>query len=279
MIDLKITQTKEFAEVTSIAHLNKEAVEQLGFYKKGDPLPFILILNGINFSEAKNVIINKREVPFFLVSSRRIFALLPEDMPAAILDEIYVLTGSDRYSSSSVLVYELADWSTVRGAKKVVSQFIKLLMTTPGTDSFEPALGAGLQKFPGQIAAYSSELVVKVTTAILRATEHFKASQQHISGIKPWEKLKSVQVISLEHDPDVAPGDFSLWLKIETFAQETIPVKLAMAGEELVKSITSGDFDGPTTSSSIGSAVEGNYLLGAGGSTSTYTSVGGTGGY
>ena len=72
MIDLKITQTKEFAEVTSIAHLNKEAVEQLGFYKKGDPLPFILILNGINFSEAKNVIINKREVPFFLVDRKSV---------------------------------------------------------------------------------------------------------------------------------------------------------------------------------------------------------------
>jgi hypothetical protein len=244
MIDIKITHTKEFAKVTSIGHLNQDHAEQLGLYKKGDILPIIFVINGENFSEAKKVLINTREVEFYIVSSKRLFAFMPANWKDLSLDEVYVITDSKRYSSSSLLVYELGQWGTVGGPEKVVSQFIKLLMTTPGTDSFEPHLGAGLLKFPGQGLKYPADIAVKVTTAIVRAADHYRLSQMGNSSLKSYEKLENAKIISMDHNAVTHPGDFYIWLKIDVQSGQSIPVQLQVAGDQLLKSIASGEFTG-----------------------------------
>lgn len=190
-------------------------------HANNSPLPVgffggVLQLRGEDFSSAQRVKINNEDVPFSIVSKTEIMCALPEKAPT--IDRIDVITTSKTINRQTYFEYMIdPNPATVIGMQKLIQQFIKLLLTTKGSDIFEPTIGGDLQQFVGTNFAPGnvSSLVAQVTVRVMTVGVNMSL-RQTIAGVPPNERLSDVQVLGVSVDPD-DPTIMSLSLKLNTF--------------------------------------------------------------
>ena len=191
----------------------------------------ILQINGKDLGKAVRVRVNGKEQKFAIVSETTVVSTLPErDLS---IRSVEVINTSKTINRRSFFEYLIGSpHRKVEGVAKLVQQFVKLLLTTPGTDVFNPDIGGGLQRFPGKrVNMDNPQSLVTQTVLSVVSTASKITAQQLRSNLPPEETLSDVQVLDVGVDPS-DPSIMELSLKLNTFAGRQAMISLLL-GEVL----------------------------------------------
>ncbi len=238
MIDLKVIRLRDFAQVTKLDYLDRASVEeffdtellQLSEY------PIMMVAEGSAFSRAVQVLINGHSVQFTIVSDKKMFITLTDVVASQAIESVFVITDRDSFINSSLFEFEVGNIpSTQAGPQKLISQFVKLLLTTPGSDSFDKASGGGMQKIPGSITMPPHMALAQVAVTIHKVADQIRAKQENI-GLPNSEKLQSVDILRL----NFAKKDrthIEVMLRIRTMDNSSLPAALLLGAQNLLQEI------------------------------------------
>lgn len=150
--------------------------------------------------EVVEVRYNNVPVPFIAISGSVLLVEIPPD--TTVFLSISVIISTQTLSSSVFFDYTLtSDFSRVDGKQKTVFQFIKLLLTAPGSDLLHPAEGGGVLRLIGRNVSDANDAVASVLRAIALTTAQYVSGQNALRLTKD-EKLATVQVIGVTADPE-----------------------------------------------------------------------------
>ena len=101
---------------------------------------------GQDFSSVDEVLVNDQSSPFIqILSNTRLTAQLPVNVHASEVRSVLVVSRRLTLSKSSVLRFKISDTpAKCTGLLKLMQLYVKLMLTTPGTDIFDPQLGGGV---------------------------------------------------------------------------------------------------------------------------------------
>lgn len=193
---------------------------------EGGPVGFfggVLQLRGDDFRTAARVKVNNTDVPFSIVSRSEIMCLLPDR--ASVIDSVDVITTSKTINRRTYFEYMIGeDVRVVAGTQKLVQQFMKLLLTTTGTDVFRPTTGGDLQQFVGiNFSPKNPSMVVAQVTMRIVQCGLDMTLRQTVAGIPPDERLSDVQVLEMSVDPE-DPTIMQVSLRLNTYGGRTAQV-------------------------------------------------------
>lgn len=259
MLDLYAIKLKNFAKVKEAELLSEALVKEFFPISSEAPfrLPVVLRLRGTNFEKATNVILNGHQLQFSKTYEKgsnnlALLAMVPEHLFTQKFTSIYVLVDSMNFSQSSIYEWEFGTTPKVMSsAGKCVTQFVKVLLTTPGSDVFEPECGAGLQQFPGTKVSDPTGLLAAITVKVVSAVGYIRSKNAKLSHIPNDEKLDNAEIISLNFDPG-DPGSVQLVLNIRTLGAGNLPVQLMLGAEDLVQELAGTQNVTPSSGTSTG---------------------------
>jgi hypothetical protein len=135
--------------------------------------PRSLDVIGADFSAVDEVLVNDIPSPdVVIVSKKRLLAQVPAGLENVTLSSVTVISRSLTISPKSIIKFRVGHVaSKVSGILRLVQIFLKLLLTTPGTDIFAPRLGGNALKNIGltfgkdQGGNIVSDIIVAVDTA------------------------------------------------------------------------------------------------------------------
>lgn len=209
--------------LTSADPLSDENPAQVSFYGG------ILQVRGDDFSKAYKVKVNGTDVPFTIVSKTEIMCGIPDIAPG--IDQVDVITTSKTISRRTYFEYMVGnDVQAVMGTQKLVQQYVKLLMTTKGTDIFFPGRGGDLQTFVGTnfAANNATTVIAQVTLKAVQAGLEMTMIQS-AAGIPEDERLSTVQVLGMETDP-ADPTIMQISLRLNTFGGASAQFSTILGG-------------------------------------------------
>lgn len=157
-------------------------------------------LSGRNFLSAEEVKLNGNLVAFEVVGDRRIEIDLPESLENEYLRTVTVLSGTFTGREASVMEFKAGSHlRKVTGLLKIMQQFIKVMMTTPGSDIFHKTYGGGLLSVLSTNIDYdnSAPMIGQILTALSRTSKQI-ISAQSAKRLPADEKLKSVVLLDLK---------------------------------------------------------------------------------
>ena len=169
----------------------------------GSPVP-TLELQGSKFGGTVEVLINGVRSPEFVVlSGSRIWAQIPRSQVSRQLHSLAVLSASAGNQPSSVVSFRASAGRFVaEGRVKLVQTYLKILLTTPGTDVWYPWMGGGLQ---GLIGTYSTEPSIRAAAErAVTQTEQHMVRIQATSSASDTERLASARLQELTFSPSTA---------------------------------------------------------------------------
>ncbi len=164
--------------------------------------PRMLRVDGKDFRSAVEVFVNDLPVDVFVKESAHTLLLeAPEGLSDDLVRSVLVLSASLTQTESSVIRFRLTP-GKVSGIVRLMQLFVKLLMTTPGTDLYNQESGGGLQALvaiavPG---SRTSEATSRFTQIVGRVRDQITSMQASATGIPADERLASARVISVDFD-------------------------------------------------------------------------------
>jgi len=181
--------------------------------------PRTLDITGADFRSVDEVLVNGIESPsVVVVSANRLLAVVPPAVAAQYVDSVQVVSRRITLSRRSLIRFRIGKQpSKVRGVLRLVQLFLKILLTTPGTDIFDKKLGGGVLKNIGatfgrnQRGAIISDFVIAVDTAVRQIV----AVQSKDASIPLDERLLSARIISSQFDVN----ELALSVSIELVSQ------------------------------------------------------------
>jgi hypothetical protein len=239
MLDLKVVKLKDFAKVTGAEFLNRETVEQSFLYELGQSLPIILRITGEGFVKATDVIINGTSVPYTVQNATTILATLTESLGERPIKSISVLNDSANYSNTSSFSFEVGDrFEPTSGIEKAIAQFVKVLLTTPGSDDFDKTIGGGLNTLSGKTGDAAYTFLAQVALTLVRTGEFIRQRNSNLP-LPNDEKLQSVEVISIDFANN-DPSSIEARIRVNTLGTSNIPVALTLGTQGLLENLTTG---------------------------------------
>jgi hypothetical protein len=201
----------------------------------------ILELKGKRFDKAVAVRVNKNTQDFTILDRTTILCTLPKD--AYSIEDVEVITTSTKINRSSLFAYLFTETvNTVSAEFKLVQQFVKVLLTTPGTNVFEKGLGGDLQHWVGINVPLNSPttLVTKTVLNVVTTGIEFSA-RQVLANVPPEERLSDVEVLNVGFDK-TNPSVMDLSIRLNTFSkrQATISLMIGTAQEAISGMVEDG---------------------------------------
>ncbi|MBP72833.1 MAG: hypothetical protein CMA70_04535 [Euryarchaeota archaeon] len=181
----------------------------------------ILKITGDQLSGLVDVRVNGKSMPFTLTGPGSALVQFPEN--AASIESVEAIATTSVLNRTSFFSYLLGqNPKQVSGPFKALSQFLKVLMTTPGSDVFNKDLGGNLQNWVGGKNSLDNPqaLVTKTVLSIVNTGAKFSA-QQLLSGVPSDERISRVQVLGVNFDVN-DPTKMSVSLKLVTADQDKI---------------------------------------------------------
>lgn len=177
-----------------------------------------LDIRGTGFVDVANVVINGYRSPTFIVeSSRRIFAEIPSAVRGEPINDLQVLLLSAAAGQESAIVLDVGGGNGyVAGTAKLLQLVIKVLLTTPGSDIFNPQLGGGLRSVLGTNFNDAVTAETRVRQAISNTEGQLRALHASMPQLPDSEKLRSISVLSLDFSLD----DSALYARIAVTSQD-----------------------------------------------------------
>jgi len=195
-----------------------------------DYSPQTLALSGRSFQYTQSVFVNDLSMPlrttaafgYTVISPNLIHVELPAAMSDQVISKIIVLGNTSILYETSSIEFSLVSITPVQGISGVVQQFLKLFLTTPGTDLFNRSSGGGIKNMAGITLNDPARqgIAVKLMVAAKKCTEEIRASQSICTSIPPEERLVDVAIGSVSFREE--SGDAEIELEFETEAQRAI---------------------------------------------------------
>lgn len=195
-----------------------------------DLIPRSLNIHGRDFDHAVRVLINDIDSPSWVIASRsQIVAQVPTTIENSNITGLEVLSSDFTATQKSKLIFELGrQTQKASGLKAMMQTFIKILFTTPGTDSFAKRIGGGALESLGKSFDKNNtqNLVSEFSIAIRRAEMQMMALQSHQPRMAGDERLAAANILGVRLDP----VSTTLLARVELIAQSG---KMAIANLEL----------------------------------------------
>lgn len=165
-VSVRILQLRRLLDLASIAEIPNVS-------------PRAIEIRGNRLEMTSGVEINGMDSPAFMaLSSGRLLVQVPIGLAGSI-SEVAVFSDYLDPGGRSLAFYDVGDhpWLT-QGKHRILQNFVKLLLTTPGTDIFSPGSGGGLQQLlvrnvsPASEPAISGEIesrTIFVTRQIIQS--------------------------------------------------------------------------------------------------------------
>ncbi len=205
MLDLQVIKIKDQAVIRRISLVSKEP-------------KYVIRLTGGDFRTADKVEVNHTDITDFEVeSAQNMLVTLPAAVAAELVTSVVVTSTRFTVTPYSKIELSFNKRGRVRGITKAIQQFVKLLLTTPGSDIFHKAQGAGLGRVVGaRMGRKELEAQVGLLTDSINRTSKQMVTSQLRQFMPDDERLKKVTVLKVRFDPNQA--EFSVRLVFETMA-------------------------------------------------------------
>ena len=155
---------------------------------------------GQDFSAVDEVLINDQASPFVEIHSRtRLSAQVPPSVRLQDISSVNVVSKRLASIETSILRFQISKSpAKCSGIMKLMQLYVKLLLTTPGSDIFDPQLGGGVlgmldASFSGQAG---QGLINQFTVASGNVVRQIIAIQGRQPYLPPNEKLLSANIVS-----------------------------------------------------------------------------------
>ena len=132
---------------------------------------------------------------FSTLSDRRVVLEIPEEV-TEIIDLSILASDSKESEGYSITLGMNMKAVLVEGIDKVIQKTIKVLMSSPGSDIFNPTLGGGLESFVAENYSSHGELSSEIVTAIKLAEEAILLSETR-KDLPAASKLASITVLGV----------------------------------------------------------------------------------
>lgn len=180
-MDLSIIQPRSTASVTgyrviSVASIPLLEVTGVEGYRKVTSVE----VNGIRASSVS------------VLSDSKLHASIPQGVDEVLSVDVYT---NDLLPGTYKVSYRLGS-STVSGVDRVAQKVIKVLLTSPGSDIFNPNLGVGLNDLVGKSFSSFGELSSDVALSIRSAESQIKEAELE-SGLPDSEKLGGIRIYKI----------------------------------------------------------------------------------
>jgi phage baseplate assembly protein W len=177
-----------------------------------------LDIRGTGFTDVANVVINGYRSPNFIVeSSKRIFAEVPAAMRGEPVNDIQILLLSAAAGQESAVVLDVGGGNGyVSGTAKLLQTVIKVLLTNPGSDIFNPRIGGGLRAVLGTNFNDVVSAEARVRQAISNTENQLQVLHASTPALPLSEKLRSISVLSVEISVDSS----ALYARIAVTSQD-----------------------------------------------------------
>lgn len=191
--------------------------------------PQTLELTGRNYQNTQSVFVNDVSMPlrsaddygYTILSPSVINVELPLSMLDVVINRVVVFGNTDTLYETASIEFNLLNFTAVSGLSGVVQQFLKLFLTSPGTDRFKPTSGGGVKNMAGVTLDDQGRqgIAAKLMLSAKKCAAEIRASQT--SGfIPPEERL--VDVIIGEVGFRTETGTTEIRLEVETEAQHAV---------------------------------------------------------
>lgn len=189
MKDFLVVQAKTVLKTTSVSPIR-------GF------LPAAVIVLGEKLNLAHEILYNGVEVTEFIISSpSRLVVRIPDSQVGKELTSLQVLTVAAVSTKDALLSLAVVrPLRTVQGIERLVQQFTLALLTTPGSDLFNPSGGGGARSVIGKTTSDGSSPAAMLSLAVDRTRQQLLSAQAKNSRIPPSERLLSATLTSVEYD-------------------------------------------------------------------------------
>jgi len=177
-------------------------ISQVSLLQERDP-PTLLVV-GDDFSAVDEVLLNDVPSPAVTVLSKtELTAVLPVEVRGNSVVTVTVVSYQLVHSDSSVVSFRLGPTNRkTSGINRLMQLFLKILLTSPGSDIFSPQLGGGLLNIIGRSFSRSEvgSLVGDLVVAVDNTAKQVIAIQSRKARLPRDERLLSAQVQSAEFD-------------------------------------------------------------------------------
>jgi len=184
-----------------------------------DFIPSSLQIVGPDLTSVIEVQINgSKSLSFVVASGTKIIAQIPTSAVGQVINDVVAISSDFTASLRSLISFEIGDNpKKVSGLKALIQMWLKVLLATPGFDSFTKNLGGGAQKYIGSsyAASMSSSISASFAIAVQQTTNQVLALQARQTRLPDDERLLTTEMLGLRYDPDL-PG---LMVRVALYTQ------------------------------------------------------------
>ena len=177
--------------------------------------PIILAIYGEKFQQARFVFINDIELSTFnIISNTQIQITVPSILPLDQIKTISVLSELFVLDKTNLIYFDLGNTiKSLTGIQKLVQQFIKLLLQSPGTNLFNKDAGGGLLSMIGKNTdGLTQPITSDIVDAVNRTNNYIIAKQSRNKRIPLDERLMDVSVNGISVGSDKVSVSVNLLL-------------------------------------------------------------------
>lgn len=156
--------------------------------------PRSLLISGSDFVNVDSVLMGGIPSPeFVLLNKNQLLAQVPDFLVDEPITEVSVFASALRATKRSLVEFTVGPRPRkVRGILRLLQNYIRILLRTPGTNLFHRNAGGGLRKRIGTNLTTSAS--ADVVSAVSRTSAYFLSVQARDGGIPPSERLLSAAV-------------------------------------------------------------------------------------
>ena len=152
----------------------------------------------------------EKATEFVVVSKQKMLVEIPKVLRNSRITSVIALRGLDSSSSKTLLTFNAALGGRVTsGFSRVLQNYLKVLLSRPGSDAFMPAVGGGLYELVG-ITMDESELKTKARVSVSSASAHVIEMQAGNSRIPLSEQLLKAELVAITLDQRSLTLDLSI---------------------------------------------------------------------
>lgn len=186
-VDFQVAFPQETVKISQVKPVPRLPVRTLDIY-------------GEDFRAVEEVMMNQVSAPSFVVLTKnRMLAEVPKPLVNSTITSIMVLSRKLLISPRSYIRFRIgATPSKTRGILKLMQLFLKILLTTPGSDIFAPKSGGGALVHLGQSVGTNegSDVVADIIVSVDATAKQIIQIQGRNQAVPPDERLLSAKVLS-----------------------------------------------------------------------------------
>ncbi len=163
--------------------------------------PRSLRIIGEDFRSVESVLMNSLASPEFItVDKRTIIAEVPEVLRTSTITEVTVLSQNLTLTERSLVELTFGTRpSRVRGIRRLVQNFLRILLRPRGSNLFHKRSGGGLLRRVGNNITKQSAADVQVAVDLTK--QYIISVQTPVREIPPTERLLNAEITSITPDP------------------------------------------------------------------------------